>query len=170
MEVVVRRAEPGDYEAVARNYADESAYAGTLQLPMPSVETWRKRMAEPLEGHYVFVACVGDEIVGHAGLHPVHHSPRRAHAMLCGLAIPVPWQGKGVGTTLMRTLCEFADGWLNVIRLELTVFTDNERAIKLYRKFGFEIEGTHRAYGLRAGRYVDTYSMARIRHKGAGAV
>jgi putative acetyltransferase len=65
----------------------------------------------------------------------------------------------------MTALLELADNWLNVIRLELTVFVDNERAIALYRKFGFEIEGTHRAYALRAGRYADTYAMARIKAK-----
>ena len=170
MEIVVRRAEPGDSEAVARNFQDESAYSGTLQLPMPSLEMWRKRMADSVDGHYVFVACVGDEVVGHAGLHPAANSPRRAHAMMLGMAIPTPWQGKGVGTALMRALCDFADGWLNVIRLELTVFTDNERAIALYRKHGFEIEGTHKAYALRAGRYVDTHCMARIRPKDPPAV
>jgi putative acetyltransferase len=171
MEVVVRRAEPGDFEAVARSFQDESAYAGTLQLPLPSFERWRKKMAEMPEGHYVFVACVGDEVVGHAGLHPASlASPRRAHAMAIGMAVPSAWQGKGVGSALLRTLCDFADGWLNVIRLELTVYTDNEPAIALYRKFGFEVEGTHRVYALRAGRYVDAFAMARIRLKEPPAV
>jgi putative acetyltransferase len=172
MEIVVRRAEPGDYEAVARNFQDESAYSGTLQLPLPSVEVWRRRMADPGDDNYIFVACVGAEVVGHAGLHPTTNrgSPRRAHTLGIGMAVPSAWQGKGVGTALMRTLCDFADGWLNVIRLELTVYTDNERAIALYKKFGFVIEGTHKAYALRAGRYVDSYSMARIRLKEPPAV
>jgi putative acetyltransferase len=74
-------------------------------------------------------------------------------------------QGKGVGTALMQALVDLADGWLNVFRLELTVFVDNRRAIALYRKFGFEIEGTHKAYALRAGEYVDAHFMARIRPK-----
>ena len=62
-------------------------------------------------------------------------------------------------------MCELADGWLNVIRLELTVYTDNKRAIALYKKFGFAVEGTHRAYALRDGRYVDAHCMARLRSK-----
>ena len=47
------------------------------------------------------------------------------------------------------------------------VYADNERAIALYRKFGFEAEGTHRAYALRDGRYVDALAMARLRPKAA---
>jgi putative acetyltransferase len=56
-----------------------------------------------------------------------------------------------------------ADNWLRIVRLELTVYTDNPAALHLYEKFGFVIEGTHRAYALRDGTYVDTYCMARVR-------
>ncbi len=165
MDITVRRAEPEDFEGIWRTFLDESAYGGTLQLPCPSRETWRKRLAEPVEAHYVFVACAGEEIVGHAGLHPAGTSPRRAHAMSLGMAVPGPWQGKGVGTALLGTLVDLADGWLNVWRLELTVYADNAPAIALYRKFSFEAEGTHRAYALRGGRYVDAVAMARLRPK-----
>ena len=56
------------------------------------------------------------------------------------------WQGKGVGTAMMQAVIDLADRWLNLTRIELTVFTDNEPAIALYRKFGFEIEGALRKY------------------------
>ena len=73
------------------------------------------------------------------------------------------WHGKGVGTAMMRAVIDLADKWLNLARIELTVFTDNESAIALYRKFGFEIEGTHRKYAFRDGDFVDAYAMARIK-------
>src|SRR5438552_15895946 len=114
MEIAIRRAEPQDHEAVARNFEDESAHSGTLQLPFPSREMWRKRLAETPDGHYLFVACVGEEVVGNAGLHSLGNSPRRAHAMGIGMAVPSRWQGKGVGTALMHAMCDLADGWLNV--------------------------------------------------------
>ena len=50
-----------------------------------------------------------------------------------------------------------------ILRIELTVFSDNARAISLYRKFGFVVEGTLVGYAYRNGRYVDAYTMARLR-------
>src|SRR6185436_6242636 len=102
---------------------------------------------------------------GNCGMHMPQGSPRRAHVRHIGMAVRSEFQGKGVGNALMSALIEVADNWLNVSRLELTVFTDNERAIALYRKHGFELEGTHKAYALRAGRYADVHAMARIRPK-----
>ena len=45
----------------------------------------------------------------------------------------------------------------------LTVFVDNAPAIKVYKKYGFEIEGTGKKYALRNGEYVDAYYMARVK-------
>ena len=43
-------------------------------------------------------------------------------------------------------------------RLGLEVYTDNEPAIRLYTKFGFEIEGTLRRSAFRNGQFVDSYA------------
>ena len=64
--------------------------------------------------------------------------------------------------TLAFALLAIADRWLGLGRVELTVFTDNARAIALYRSFGFETEGTLRGFALRDGALVDAYTMARI--------
>jgi L-phenylalanine/L-methionine N-acetyltransferase len=161
--VSVRHAEPEDAQAVHRILRGPRATAGTLQLPLQSVEGVRKRFfSEPHEGLYHLVACVDEEVVGHLGLETFTR-PRRRHVGTIGLAVRDDWQGRGVGTALMEAALDLADNWLDLTRIELCVYTDNAAGIALYEKFGFEIEGTHRRYAFRNGGYVDSYSMARIR-------
>ena len=100
-------------------------------------------------------------MIGHAGLHG-NENPRRAHVWYLGMSVHEDWHARGVGTRLMEALIDLADNWLGALRIELTVYCDNEPALKLYRKFGFEIEGTHRAFALRDGQYIDSYAMARL--------
>lgn len=161
--ISIRRAEPSDYEAVCRVFAGPNAVWGTLQLPYPSAESWRKRLAEPAEGRFSLVACVAEELVGQLGVHTFPHNPRRRHVGQIGMAVRDDWQGKGVGTALMGAAIDLAERWLNLSRLELDVYTDNEPAIRLYQKFGFVIEGTLVAFAFRDGQYVDAYVMARLR-------
>ncbi len=164
MDITVRRAVPDDYEAVYLVYAAPKVIWGTLQIPLSSPEMWRKRLAEPEAGIFNLVACADGEIVGDLGLVTNPNRPRRRHTAQIGMAVRDDWQGKGVGTALMQATVDLADKWLNLYRLELEVYTDNEPAIRLYQRFGFAIEGTHKAYAFRDGHYVDAYSMARLRN------
>ena len=163
MEITVRHAEPEDYNALHRIMSAPGAAAGTLQLPLQSAETWRRRLAEPPEGLFLLVACVEGEVVGNLGLETFPNRPRIRHAGILGMAVHDDWQGKGVGTALMGRALDLADNWLNLSRLELTVYTDNAAGIALYERFGFEREGTHRRYAFRDGGFVDAYSMARLK-------
>lgn len=74
------------------------------------------------------------------------------------------YQGTGIGKKLMSEILDLADNWLMVVRIELGVFTDNEKAIKLYEKFGFKIEGTKKYAAIKNGRYADEYIMARYKN------
>ncbi len=166
MTITIRRAEPSDYEAVYKIFCGPKVVWGTLQMPYPSAEMWRKRLAEPPEGMYSLVACVDGEVVGQCGLHTYSDSPRRRHVGWLGMAVRDDWQGKGIGTAMMQALVELADKWFNLTRLELEVYSDNEPAVRLYQKFGFKIEGTKIQLAFRDGQYVDTYLMARLRPSG----
>jgi putative acetyltransferase len=141
MDVTVRRTEPGDYEAMQRSFGGPRVVAGTMQMPLPSAEMWRRRLAKPPEGLFSLVACVDDEVVGSLGL-----------------KASTRWRMRHVPTLGMVIL----DNWLNLTRVELRVYVDNAPAIALYKKFGFEIEGTHRRMASRNDEYVDGYSMARV--------
>lgn len=162
MQITIRHAEPDDYIALHRISSGNRAIWGTLQMPWPPLENSRKRVAELPPGTYYLVACVDEEVVGALMLIP-SMLPRRRHAADLAIAVRDDWRSRGVGSALMHAALDLADNWLNLLRIELNVWMDNEVAIALYTKFGFVIEGTHRCYVFRDGRYVDAYSMARIR-------
>lgn len=161
-EIQIRRATPDDAEALARIFDTPRAIAGTLQIPHMSVEFRRKRLADADEHTYPLAAVVDNEVVGQLTLHE-NTRARRKHTGSLGMAVRDDWQGQGVGTALMEACIDLADNWLNLHRLELEVFVDNEPAIHLYQKFGFVIEGRLVDYGFRDGVYVDTFVMGRIR-------
>lgn len=158
----IRRATPNDAEAIARIFDSPRACWGTLQTAYMSVEGRRKRIVEADEHTYPLVAVVDGEVVGQLTLH-ANSRARRKHSGGLGMAVRDDWQGKGVGTALMEACLDMADNWLNIHRMELEVFVDNEWAIHLYRKFGFVIEGRLVDYAFRDGVYVDTFTMGRIR-------
>jgi len=159
--IEVRAAELSDVDALTRLFADRNAYSQTLQLPLQSLEVWRNRLTTNDDTHHALVATVAGEVVGNLGLTRFTR-PRRAHVGEIGMGVRDDWQGKGVGSALMVAALDLADNWLGLRRIELHVHADNERAVALYRKFGFAVEGTHRAYAIRNGVYVDSLSMARL--------
>lgn len=162
--ISLRRARPADAPDFARIMASPEVYANLMQLPMPSEEAWRKRLEaqmDPDQETLHLVAEVEGHVVGSAGLHPVTRV-RRRHVASLGISVAPGAQGRGVGGALMRALCDYADGWGQLLRIELTVFTDNARAIALYERVGFRREGTHVGFALRDGAYADVHSMARL--------
>lgn len=154
-----------DAADMARLMADGDVYPSLMQLPLPSVEMWRARLeanAAPERSAELHLAAeIGGRVVGSAGLHP-QTALRRRHAAMLGISVAADAQGRGVGSALMQALCDYADNWAQLLRIELTVFTDNRRAIALYERFGFRREGTHRGFAMRHGVYTDVFSMARL--------
>jgi L-phenylalanine/L-methionine N-acetyltransferase len=165
MNLILRRARPADAAALAEQLSDPEVFPGLLQLPFANVELWQQRLnTPPVAGSpdLMLVAEQDGRIVGSAGLHPVGPQLRRRHAMALGISVMPASRGQGVGDALMEALTDYADNWAQVLRIELTVFHDNQRAIRLYERHGFAPEGRLRAYALRHGVYEDVLAMARL--------
>ncbi|KKX29249.1 GNAT family N-acetyltransferase [Rhizobium sp. LC145] len=158
---VIRAARISDIEQITELLNLPGFRHGTLRLPYQTVETTRKRFEAANPRTVSLVAELDGRIVGDAGLMP--YEGRRSHAASVGMGVHDDFCGRGIGSALLSALLETADNWLNLRRVELTVFTDNEPAIRLYERLGFVKEGQFADFAFRDGRYVDAYSMARIR-------
>lgn len=167
-DITVRRAQPEDARDLMRVMADPAVQANLLQMPYPNEDGWRQRLVDLNQAgkaDLMVLAELGEldgKVVGSAGLHPITAQMRRRHVAHLGISVMAEHHGQGVGSALMAALCDYADQWAQVLRIELTVFADNHAAIALYERFGFAHEGRHKAYALRAGRYDDVLCMARL--------
>ncbi|HEX6011793.1 MAG TPA: GNAT family N-acetyltransferase [Geminicoccaceae bacterium] len=159
--LVIRAAGPEDVPALTE-IANEPSYRwGTLRLPYQSLEQTRRWFAGLGAHETILVAELDGQVVGNGGLH--RQSGRRQHTATVGMGVRDAFQRRGIGTAILAALIDAADNWLDLRRLELTVYADNAPAIALYERVGFEREGLLRAYAFRGGRYTDAVLMARLR-------
>ncbi|WP_448110957.1 GNAT family N-acetyltransferase [Pseudomonas lini] len=160
--ITLERFNESHIEGITALYNDPAVARQVLQMPFQSTEVWRQRLMTDNERAVKLVALHQGSVIGNIGLEQFSRI-RRSHAGNLGMGVAVAWQGKGVGSKLLAAALDVADNWMNLHRVELTVYADNEAAIGLYKKFGFETEGLFRDYAVRDGRLVDTLSMARLR-------
>ncbi|WP_030104439.1 ribosomal protein S18-alanine N-acetyltransferase [Actinoalloteichus caeruleus] len=95
-------------------------------------------------------------LVGYGGLAVLGRSPD-LEAEVHTIAVDPAWQGRGVGTALLRSLLAHADSLRAPTFLE--VRTDNDSAIRLYERHGFVRVGLRRRYYQPSG--ADAYTMRR---------
>ena len=104
------------------------------------------------------VAVSGDVPVGIGILAPDGGS--RAHTGSSFLAVHDRFHRRGIGGALLRTLIASAERFYRLERLGLVVVCKNDVAIKMYQKYGFQIEGRQVGALHYGGRFHDTYGMA----------
>lgn len=126
-----------------------------------SAEATAQRICDVVarENHTILLAEVEDHLVGF--IEAVGGRWRRnRHSVYLVVGILEAYTGKGIGTRLF----EEVEAWAaekGLHRLELTVMTRNERALALYRKRGFEIEGVKKDSLWVDGEFVDEYYIAK---------
>jgi len=158
----IRQAREEDGPAVAEMMAETTVVWGTMQIPFQSPGMWGARFAtNPPDRFFTYVAEHRGAILGMASVILLGEL-RRRHVGSVGMSVATRAQGRGVGRALLERLLQTADA-LRVHRVELGVYVDNDRAIRLYERCGFVREGKQRLLAFRDGGWVDNLVMARVR-------
>ncbi len=161
MDLTIRAAEPRDLPGFTALMNLPGYRHGTLRLPYESEDSARKRLFEGGPNTTLLVALLEGEIVG--TIHLLRWTGRRSHVGMIGMGVHDAHTGRGIGRRLLDAVLDYADNWLGLIRLELSVNVDNAPALRLYERAGFEIEGRERQSILRDGVLVDAFTMSRLR-------
>ncbi len=161
-QVTIRPPAPGDDKDLNALMSHPLVGRTTLQLPSLEIAATRQQLAAHRPGNFRFVAEVHGRVVGSINLH-LEQNPRRRHAAGLGMFVHPAYWNQGIGSKLMEAVVDLADNWLNISRLELDVNVDNPAGVRLYQKFGFEIEGTRRFHAYGDGRWAHSYFMARLK-------
>lgn len=138
--------------------------------PMPqSYETqkeWFEEMRKNKKHYKDFFWAIetkDGKFIGGCG---VNHMERKNRVAQVGIFIgDSDYLGKGYGTDAMKVLLEFLFEEYNVNKVKLSVFDYNKRAIRSYKKCGFETEAMLRESVFRYGKYHDMRSMAILKDK-----
>lgn len=105
------------------------------------------------------VAIVDGEIVGSAGIEAIGTKYKVRHRADLGIGISKDYWGLGLGKALMNACIECAKE-AGYTQLELNVVAENERAIALYKSFGFEEFGRNpRGFNSRESGYQELVYM-----------
>jgi RimJ/RimL family protein N-acetyltransferase len=127
-------------------------------LEAPPIESTREFVCGNIaRGHPQLVAVEGDRVVGWCDVTPVQR-PAMRHCGVLGMGLLPEWRGRGLGERLIRRTLEAARAF-GFSRVELTVRDDNARALALYRRVDFAVEGRKRRAVLVDGVFSDLVVM-----------
>lgn len=155
---ISRRHIPG-FHAALDSVAREGQYLAVLAAP--TLTRTRRFVIDSLaNGAVHVVALANHDVVGWCDLRP-KSAVTLQHSAVLGMGVLREYRRRGLGARMLAMALEMA-GERGIRRAELVVRADNTPAIALYRRFGFDVEGTCRRYMRMDGVEHDALLMARL--------
>ena len=149
-------------ETLLNNISKESNF--TLQHPDikfekdKAIKAWERSLKSKTEcylGAFDKKKLIGQ--IHFRVLDPEH--PWIKHVARFGMFIQKDYWGNGIGSELINEMIELCKA-MNVKRIEATVRSKNKRALELYERLGFEVEGVRNKAAFIDGKYFDEYYIA----------
>lgn len=163
-QIVLRGFELTDVEEllVSWNNLQYMNFSGRI-TPMSQEEgvNWIRNTWEEKDQGKVFTFAIEvineAKLIGYVRLRILNNISRRADISI-GIFDP-KYRNKGLGTESLIDLINFGFDKLNLLSLELKVFTNNQLAIACYEKLGFKKIGVRRKADYVEGKFLDDLMM-----------
>lgn len=151
---------PEYFDAIASESKFTYLYPGQKRDVAQIASNWEGALASPSD--LIAGAFDASRLVGYLGLRalmPEH--PWGKHVAFFWTSVLREYWGSGLAGALLKVLDEQARA-MEITRIEAVVNVANERGIALYKKHGYEIEGTRRRAVFVDGEYADNYYISKL--------
>ena len=145
MEIEIREIEVEDYKELLdfmRKVKGETnfllGYPDEIKLSYEDEKEHIKKVKSSETSNY-FVVMKNNKMIGCIGFNG-NTARKMKHYGTIGISVLKEYWGRGVATVLLEKLISWATE-KGIKKINLDVFENNKRAIKLYEKFGFKLEG-----------------------------
>lgn len=162
--IYLRPVELTDVELFCRCANDpEVRYFFFIAFPTNTIR--QKEFIESLykEKDLIFFTIVTKEEDVPIGQTAFHRIDLISRAAIFSIIIEPPYWSKGYGSEAVKLMVDYGFNTLNLNRIQLHVWSENERAIKAYLKAGFKKEGVLRQAMYHNNKYCDFWVMAILR-------
>ena len=164
--LLIREAEPADAAQILAYLEEVSGETDFLTFGPGEFELGKEKQAESIEKCKAspncihLVALVEDEIAG-VLIFSSRNRPRIIHVGEFGITVRKKFWSSGIGSMLLDALISWAKAGELISKINLSVRTDNHRAIALYIRKGFVVEGKREMDTFIDGKYYDILLMGK---------
>jgi RimJ/RimL family protein N-acetyltransferase len=133
----IRQAEPKDFVSMAQLENENWPLTSTPIVMKSSAE---KIITKITTGTSYYLAMEKGQILGILDFSDKHKIPTGAHVLIFGMMVVKNAEHKGIGQALLHFLLDYARS-NHYLKISMEVLSTNPRAIVLYEKMGFHLEG-----------------------------
>jgi len=166
----IRKAELKDYSAIKNLMLialkeDPKAFSVSFEEYFPNSEYWWMGYINPFltnGNQEMYVSMDGENLEGMIGITYDNKQRKKHIASFVWFYVDKAKRGQGVGKALMNKALEVLEANKEILKLSLLVVATQEKAIEIYKKNGFEINGTLKKELRIASEFLDVLVMERI--------
>ncbi|MCL5103918.1 MAG: N-acetyltransferase family protein [Armatimonadetes bacterium] len=154
-EVKIRRAVEADVPEITRIYNDAILNTtATFDTEPKTIEDRLEWFHRCGDDYPLLAATIDDKLVGWALIRPFGARTAYRYTVENAIYIDCDYQGRGIGTALLRELLSLAEerGYHAMLAL---IVGGNDTSVKLHERFGFEVTGVMREVGRKFDQWLD---------------